>query len=176
VLQAPQKKFLKRLLSRWIGRFNTVRRTAIYYLPLTLVALPSFADVKISNLSDFDFGQYSGSGGLFDRDNICINVIPSSGNNYQVVITGDGSSGEFEISNGVDSLPFSVRYKDATNGEGGRKITPGEILSNQKNASDTLDCSDGLNAKIDVTFQEADLLAAQPGRYTGQLTITISPE
>ena len=46
----------------------------------------------------------------------------------------------------------------------------------QRNAPDQLDCSDGLNANIRIRIRRQDLQAANPGRYRGTLTMTVSPE
>jgi hypothetical protein len=138
-----------------------------------LTTLPVTGDVKISNLDDFNFGLYSGLGNLRNNDNICINATPVS--NYQLTVWGSGAGGTFEVTNGVDTIPFVVRYRDRAR-RGNRQITPGVSLTRLRRATDEIDCPSGLNANIDVRFGRADLQAASPGRYTGQLTVTIAPE
>lgn len=137
-------------------------------------SMQAASDVKISNLQDFHFGLYSGFGNLLDDDNICINTIPVS--RYDVVFWGSGPAGAFEISNGVDSLAYQIRFNHRPRSQGGRSVSPGVPLTNRRNATDSLDCLTGLNANIQVRFQRADLQAANPGRYNGTLTVTVTPE
>lgn len=141
---------------------------------LSLLSASVFADVKISNLNDFNFGLYPSVGDLIGNYNICVNSIPKT--NYQITFWGDGAGGLFEVSNGVNNLPYNVTFNDASKTTGGRKITSGITLLNQKNASIDLDCPSGLNANINIRFQQADLLAANPGRYIGLLTVTVAPQ
>lgn len=152
------------------------RRSMKYFsfLCIVMAILPANADVKISDLQDFDFGLYPGRGRLQDDKNICTNVIPDG--RYQVVMFGDGAAGRFEISNGIDSLSYRVFYNDRTGTRGTRRVREGQALPRQNRASDQLNCSDGLSANIRVRFRGQDLRAANPGRYRGTLTITVSPE
>jgi hypothetical protein len=139
----------------------------------SLISLPATSDVKISNLDDFNFGLYSGFGNLRNDDNICINAVPIS--RYQLTVWGTGSGGVFEVSNGVDTIPFVVRFR-ANNRRGNTVVTPGVALTRLRRATDEIDCPSGLNANFDVQFRRANLQAANPGRYTGQLIVTIAPE
>jgi len=141
---------------------------------MSFLMLPAMADVKISNLQDFDFGLYPGAGLLQDDKNICVNVIPTGG--YQIVMYGDGIGGRFEVSNGVDFLPYSVFYNDRARAPGGKRVYEGQLQTGQRRASNQLDCTDGLNANIRVRLRAADLTSANPGRYQGTLFMTISPE
>ena len=141
---------------------------------IAMTILPANADVKVSDLQDFDFGLYPGRGRLQDNKNICTNVIPDG--RYQVVMFGDGAAGRFEISNGIDNLSYRVFYNDRTGTRGTRRIREGQPLTRQSRASDQLNCTDGLSANIRIRFRGQDLRAANPGRYRGILTMTISPE
>jgi len=135
---------------------------------------PVNADVKISNLQDFDFGLYPGNGRLQDDKNVCANVLPSG--RYQIVMFGDGAAGSFEISNGIDSIPYRAFYNDKSNTQGTRRMRVGRPLTRQSGASDQLNCSGGLSANIRIRIRRQDLQAANPGRYRGTLTMTVSPE
>lgn len=132
------------------------------------------ADVKISNLDDFNFGRYSGNGNLRNDDNICINTIPNA--NYRITFWGSGAGGSFEITNGVNALGYRVRFNDRARRNGGRTMTPGVPLTNRRRATTDIDCPSGLNANIDIRFRRQDLQAAAPGRYIGTLTVTVAPE
>ncbi len=141
---------------------------------MTTAIMPLNADVKISDLQDFDFGLYPGNGRLQDGKNICTNVIPNG--RYQIVMLGDGAAGSFEISNGIDRISYRVFYNDRPRRRGARRMRPGQPLTRQSRASDQLNCSDGLSANIRIRIRRQDLQAANPGRYRGTLTMTVSPE
>ncbi len=151
---------------------QSLKSLSLLYIAMAI--LPVSADVKISDLQDFDFGLYPGNGQLQDDKNVCANVIPNG--RYQIVMFGDGAGGSFEISNGIDSLPYRVFYNDQTGTNGTRRIREGRPLTRQDGASDQLNCSDGLSANIRIRIRRQDLQAANPGRYRGTLTMTISPE
>jgi len=155
-------------------KVNAILLKAIAGFIATFLSLNSFADVKVSNLDDFDFGLYSGFGNLRNDDNVCINAIPLS--NYQVTFWGSGASGDFQITNGVNFLEYRVRFNDRARRSGGQRVNPGIPLTGRRRASDDLDCPGGLNANINIRFRRQDLQAASPGRYQGILTVTIQPE
>lgn len=150
------------------------RLKSLSLLCLGILVLPASADVKISDLQDFDFGLYPGNGRLQDDKNVCTNVIPNG--QYQIVMFGDGAGGGFEISNGIDSIPYRVFYNDRPRTGGARRMQVGQALTGQSRASDQLNCSDGLSANIRIRIRRQDLQAANPGRYRGTLTMTVSPE
>lgn len=150
-------------------------RSTINFLFASLLAFTTslLADVKISNLDDFNFGLYSGFGNLNDNDRVCVNAIPFS--RYQITFTGNGPGGAFQVSNGVDTLDYLVRFRHRALNNGTR-VNPGVPLTRRRRASTTLDCINGLNANINIRFRTADLQAANPGRYIGLLTVTVAPE
>ncbi|MDH5434831.1 MAG: hypothetical protein OEY19_12880 [Gammaproteobacteria bacterium] len=133
----------------------------------------SHADVKVSNLNDYYFGLYSGIGNFSLDDQICVNTIPVS--NYQITFWGDGAGGLFQVNNGVNSLSYEVIFNDSFKLVGGRKVAPNVPLTNMKRSSIDEDCPTGLNGNIQVRFLQADLQAANPGRYQGYLTVTVAP-
>ncbi|WP_196138743.1 hypothetical protein [Aliikangiella sp. G2MR2-5] len=132
------------------------------------------AEVKVSNLDDFVFGRYSGFGNLQSNDNICINVIPRG--RYNVTFWGSGPAGAFEVTNGVDSLAYELKFNNRPRTTGGKKVSPGIPLANQRRASQSLDCPSQLNANISVSFLAQTLQAANPGYYQGTLTLVLAPE
>lgn len=141
---------------------------------LTAMSSSLLADAKISNLQDFDFGLYPGAGNLQDDKNVCANMIPDA--RYRVTMFGDGPGGSFEVSNGVDTLPYRVFYNDQPRTNGGRRMRPGRPRNRQTGASEVLDCTTGDSANIRVRFRARDLQSANPGRYRGTLTVTIEPQ
>ena len=157
-----------------MGKINAIKIKVCAGFFAAIFSFSSIADVKISNLDDFDFGLYSGFGNLRNDDNICINTLPLS--NYQITFWGSGASGDFQITNGIEFLDFRVRFNDRARRNGGRRVDPGVPLTGRRRASDDLDCPGGLNANIDIRFRQQDLQAASPGRYQGTLTVTIVPE
>ncbi len=165
-------------LSLFETRFKFLKRRLVInqklLFSLLLTTFSANADVQVSNLDDFNFGKYSGFGNLRDNDNICINALPIS--NYQMTFLGSGAGGAFEVSNGVDTLDYLVRFNDRARRAGGQRVFPGTPVSRNQRASDELACPNGLNANIDIRFRRRDLQSANPGRYVGTLTVTVVPE
>lgn len=155
-------------------KVNAIKLKVFIGFVATFLSLYSLADVKVSNLDDFDFGLYSGFGNLRNDDNVCINTLPLS--RYQITFWGSGASGDFQVTNGVDFLDYRVRFNDRARRNGARRVNPGIPLTGRQRASDEIDCPSGLNANIDIRFRRRDLQAANPGRYRGTLTITVQPE
>ena len=136
----------------------------------------AFAEVRISNLRDFTLGSWSGSGDLYDNDDICI--YNSGGTGYRITATGSGSGQAFTLSTTGGAVEYEVRFKDQA-GSGGSyvQLTSGTQVSSFSGASSSSDCNSGvdLNANIKITVTATALGSAVPGSYSGTLTIVLAP-
>ncbi|MGB5353642.1 MAG: hypothetical protein WBN32_08540 [Woeseia sp.] len=95
---------------------------------------------------------------------------------YSVIARGTGVAEAFTLNNGAWELPYTLRYSD-TPGASGTLLTPGfpEAGFRAKKRKKNVDCNKP-SASIEVTIESADLQAAGPGQYRGQLTLTVTPE
>ena len=133
--------------------------------------------VQITDMDDFSFGGYSGSGDLTQTDgDICIYQSGGTGTNYQVTASGTGPGGSFQIQSGMDSISYEVSWKPSQ-GTGGSftsvTANSGHSFNGADNAS--TNCGGSANAALRVHFPNASLSTAAPGNYSGTLTIRIDP-
>lgn len=139
-----------------------------------LLAQPEQAGalVQITNVNDFSFGTWSGTGDLVITDGICI--YEDVGNRrYVVRPTGSGSGSAFTLSGGSSTLAYSVAWV-GSGGGGFTTLTSGSN-TNFTQSSRTVNCGGGTNATLQITISAANLLAAEAATYTGTLTLTIQP-
>ncbi len=142
-----------------------------------LVAVPGAVamDIRISDLSDIDFGAVPPTAGqLVRRMDFCVSL--SEPGRYSVTALGTGRGYAFELSNGHSPLPVEVRYSDRP-GRRGVSLVPGvpETGLKGRKRKRRSDCNRP-TASIEVVVEAADLIAAPAGRYGGVLTLTVSPE
>ncbi len=143
---------------------------------MALVAASAAAvDIRISDLSDIDFGSVPPTAGpLINRMDFCVSM--SENGRYNVIARGSGTADAFAIRNGFQELPLTVRYTDKP-GRPGAQLTPGMPLGGlrAKKRRPGQDCRRP-SASIEVELSAASLEAAGPGQYDGVLTLTVSPE
>ncbi len=124
---------------------------------------------KIGGISDFSTFNWSGSGDLVQDSNVC--VFSETGN-YKVTIQGSNSG--FSLLYNGTSIPYSVKWNDASNTTNNVEISHNIPLMNQTgaNTSDE-DCDGGTNANLEISFDAANLGSSPSGNYTGYITIII---
>ena len=139
------------------------------------ITLPKL--IRISNVADFTFASYSGSGVLAANRNLRIstNYGTAATRRYRITATGSGTGGNFRVTNGTTTLTYTTRWRDAAVTTGSVNLTRGVALTNRQNASKPLS-SATLNANVQIQFTQAALLAVDAGLYTGTLTLLIAPE
>ena len=132
-------------------------------------------DIRISDLSDIDFGSVPPTAGqLVTRMDFCVSM--SENGRYNVIARGSGTGDAFAMHNGAWELPYTLRYTDKP-GRRGRELTPGLPLGGlrAKKRPPGQDCRRP-SASIGITLSAASLEAAGSGQYRGVLTLTVSPE
>ena len=139
--------------------------------PIQLAAVGT--SILVNNLTDLNFGTWSGIGQLRLTEDICVgtNAAPYR---YSITVTGSGAGGAYTIGNGVTALPYTLEYRDRSGGFAA--MTSGTALTNQRGDTIATCTGGGQNGRLRVTFQEADLLVATAGNYNGALTLVVAPE
>ena len=130
--------------------------------------------VRISGLSDINFGVYPSSGNLESNQDVCVysNIV---GGRYDITLEGDGVANAFTLTNGGDTIPYATFWNTTTGTSGGTPMTatvtnPARLGANTQ----TEDCSvGGLSANIRILMNQADLLNISNGIYTGTLTVIV---
>lgn len=129
--------------------------------------------VRITSMADFAFGTYTGTGALDSNDDV--NVASNYTGTYQVVLTGSGAASAFTITNGTQTIAYSVAYNKATGIAGGVAATSGTAITAQTGVVKPL-ATATLNGNIRVQMTQANIQAVDAGTYTGTLTIVVTPE
>jgi len=136
------------------------------------VSLGSLA--RITDLDDITFGTWSGTGSLATSDDVCVWV---SGGGYAVTAEGNGTGNAFELTNGSETIAYTVKWDDVAGSTTGTGLTSGGSLGSQTSSATSTDCSGGsMTATVAVEIAEAELGAAGSGAYNGVLTLVIAPE
>ncbi len=146
----------------------------IYTLLFLLLVSSSNANalVRITNMNDFAFGTWSGSGSLQASDGICI-VETAANKNYGIRPRGSGAGFAFTVASGANTLAYTVEWQGSV---GAMTALTANVRTRFNNGSGTTTppCGGATNATLRITFPQANLEAATNGSYTGTLTIILS--
>ncbi|MGI9324759.1 MAG: hypothetical protein ACR2PZ_06035 [Pseudomonadales bacterium] len=128
-------------------------------------------EVRISSLADINLGPFAGVD-MTGSSPACIyrNGIPTT---YQITGTGSGAANAFTLTDGTNTVPYSVDYTDLN---GTNALTTGSALLAQDGADNDVNCANtGDNGSIDVTVTAVDAAALPAAAYTGTLTLVVAP-
>jgi len=128
-------------------------------------------EVKISNLVDINLPPFGGTD-VTGTSDACI--YRNGGGDYLITATGSGAANAFQLTDGTNSVNYSVNYDDGT---GSSSLASGVALSRTNAAEDDDDCVTfgADNATIDVTVAAADASALPAAVYSGTLTLLVAP-
>lgn len=133
----------------------------------TAVVSVTIADiVQISDMNDFAFGTYSGTGDLNGTDDVCI--YRNGTGNYTVTATGSGAANAFTMTDGTNTIAYSVTLDGAA-------LTSGTAANQTGAHASSANCAGTPNKTLNVDVLAADLQAAPAGAYTGTLTLLVAP-
>ncbi|MBL7661363.1 hypothetical protein JNK13_01295 [bacterium] len=136
---------------------------------------PALAVVRISNMNDFAFGTWSGSGDLQLTDAVCIydSAGGAANRRYFITLTGSGAGGAFTIASGANTLAYSAAFAGSngvfTNMTAGVRVQ----FDGAHRTSNT--CGGTTNAQIRISLTQANMLTVDNGSYSGILTVLLQP-
>ena len=150
---------------------------------LVLAALinssPALADkVRITNLSDVDFGTIANLQTDSRRSqNICLYSNGPTGG-YSVLATGSGAGSAFRLASGPNSLAYDVEWSNQSGQTSGAALSPNVVLTGQTSSATNQFCSSGpaATASLTIVLRAAQLSQARQGSYSGTLTLLIAAE
>lgn len=134
--------------------------------------------VRITNLSDVDFGLIANPQVESRRSqNICV-YSNSAGNAYSVIASGSGPGASFALTNGPSSLAYDVEWSPQSGQISGTQLSANVALTGQTSASAHQFCNSGppTSASLTIVLRAAELSRAQEGNYSGSLTLLIAAE
>lgn len=146
------------------------------------IAAPAFGaspNVRITGLTDVAFNTITDlASDASVTEDVCV-YSASGTSGYRVTATGSGSSGAFDLrSPAGNRLTYQVQWSSQPSKLSGTQLTSGTPLTGLISSATAETCSSGpsASASLIVVLRAAQLSAAQPGTYTGQLTLLIAPE
>lgn len=134
--------------------------------------------VRITNLSDVDFGLIANLQAESRRSqSICV-FSNSTGNAYSVTASGSGPGASFALANGSSSLAYDVEWSRQSGQTSGTQLSANVALTGQTSTATHQFCNNGppTSASLTVILRAADLSQAREGSYSGSLTLLIAAE
>lgn len=128
--------------------------------------------VKISKLKDVAFNVYSGDGNLSASSNFV--VATNFKGSYRITATGDGPGKSFQLSNGVNKIPYYISF-GKTGSSQLAEFVPGVSLSGNKSSSESIKDTRE-NAKYSILIKDENLKQAEVGEYSGTVTFMVAPD
>lgn len=150
-------------------------------LGLALLALPgghaAAQQVRLTKLSDVDFGTLSSTGEVSRAQNVCAYATSFSGL-YSVRASGSGTGGALTLAGTGAPLPYEVQWAGMRNQTSGTAL-PANTTVGGFNDGDVLETCSLINlssASLIVILRAAALSAATAGSYSGTLTLIIAAQ
>jgi hypothetical protein len=148
-----------------------------------ILLVPSVADgasnkVRLTSLGDLSFGTVSDlTSDAVQSESVCIYADTAS-NGYNVTAIGTGAGGAFQLSSGLQSLPFEVQWSNASGRTSGVQLDPNVPLTGQTSGATQQTCNNGpaSTASLVVLLPASALSSATAGSYSGTLTLVLGAE
>jgi hypothetical protein len=174
----PPVKF-PRTASNWLESLHRAPAIGALAALLLVNPVPALAQkVRITNLSDVDFGTVANLQADSRRSqNICLYSNGTAGG-YSVVATGSGPGSGFSLSSGPNSLPYDVEWSGQSGQSSGAALSPNVALTGQTSSATQQFCNSGpaTSASLILVLRGAELARARQGNYSGTLTLLIAAE
>ena len=134
--------------------------------------------IIINQLDDVNLGTWPGFGDLQATESHCVGRdTPNFGTaqRFRLRVRGSGPGGQLSISNGSQTIRYTLEYRDNVNSTAWTELRPN--AGNQRFfAPHWIFCFFGFNVQeFRVTVREADITGKPAGAYTGRVQITVSP-
>lgn len=134
--------------------------------------------VRITNLSDVNFGLVSNLQADARRaQNVCL-FSNSTGGRYSITASGSGSGSSFALSDGAHMLPYEVEWSDQSGQSSGTSLAPTVTSTGRVSAATQQTCNSGpaTSASLIVILRASSLTQAREGNYSGSLTLLVAAE
>jgi len=143
---------------------------------VTTITLNIEPSIQISNVSDIELDVTDRNQDIRHEERVC--VRGNIGSRYSVIADGkDGSAQPFSLNtNSGDTIAFDVYFRGDLSDPVGDQLNPGERSPFYDMQSSAQECGGDDTASFIVVFKSEDLLPAEPGVYSGYLTLTVAAE
>jgi len=146
--------------------------TSSFLLLLTSMAV---ANVQITNLQDYQFGEIDLHNINAVNHPLCIYNSDSTSNSYLVQIYSNAAGGKYVMTNGISQLPYSIKWSPVAAGGAGYQALSPNIPLHMDNASNELNCGGRDDANMEISVNPTELSGVTAGSYSTTLNIVISP-
>lgn len=132
--------------------------------------------VKLTKLSDVTFTNVDPALAATNAQNVCVwsNTVSRR---YTINATGNGAGSAFTLTDGANTVPYTVQWAQTSGQTSGTALAAGVALPNQSSAAVMQDCGGTTSASLIVGIASSDLqgmTASTP--YTGTLTLLVSAQ
>lgn len=133
--------------------------------------------VQISKLTTVAFGTVDPTVAASQAQNVCV-WSNTSTKGYRITATGNGAANAFTLSDGTNTLPYSVEWAGTSGQTSGTALTTGTQLSGLTSTATSPTCATGAatTASLIVKMTAANLSAAVANTYNGTLTLVVAPQ
>jgi len=134
--------------------------------------------VRLTNLTDVAFGTLSNFGSdAVQSQSVCL-FADTTTNGYNIVASGSGAAGAFQLASGLDTLAYEVQWSSSAGQTSGVQLAPSVPLTGQSSTATQQACSNGPanTASLIVIVRSTALSSAAAGSYSGTLTLVVGPE
>ena len=165
---------------------GTLSQTSSTGTTVVTAVIPNM--VSISGLNDVTFNVTADDinnpffGGIDKNEKFCVYSNVTTGGNYNISVSGTaGTDAPYALTGTGGNLDMAVWVSDDETNAFKNFTFPGFVQTNYKTAQSKaratdLACSNvgGTNASLQLRLNDARILAAISGTYTGTLTLTVS--
>lgn len=133
--------------------------------------------VQLSGLTDVSFGTVDPTVAAAQAEDVCV-WSNTSGKGYTVTATGSGAANAFTLSDGTNTVPYSVEWAASSGQSSGTALVSGTALGGLSSTATNPTCSAGptATASLIVKMSSANLQAAVASSYLGILTLVVAPQ
>jgi hypothetical protein len=163
-----------------LQRIAAVAVLAVTALPL-LVGSPALGasnKVRITDLSDVNFGVVANLGvDAIRNQSLCL-YADTDTNGYNITASGTGSGGAFELSSGSRTMSYEVQWSSSSGQGSGTQLASNVPLTGQVSNATHQVCNNGpaTSASLIILLRSNVLSSATAGAYNGTLTLVVGAE
>lgn len=153
------------------GEAGTQESTAI-----TTIRLSIQPNIQISNVNDIELEVTDRTQDVVFEEGICVRGNTSS--RYSITAAGqNGNRQPFSLTTPTgDSMNYEIYFRGDLSQSNKDPLQPGEASPFYPMPVGATDCDGEDTAAFTVIFRSSDLLPAEPGTYSGFLTLTVAAE
>jgi hypothetical protein len=172
---------IRRAAATALQRVGAAVLPALTGLQLLVTASPALAasnKVRISDLSDVNFGVIANLGvDAIRSQSVCLYADTNS-NGYNVTASGTGPGAAFVLSSGPNTISYEVQWSNSSGQSSGTQLASNVPLTGQVSGATHQTCGNGpaTSASLIILLRSNVLSSATAGAYNGTLTLVVGAE